>query len=163
GRPHAGLLSTSAFYGVWTTNNTNLNRRRANRWSIVFHCYNFLDTPVDVTRNVDNNDANAVLNAGTTRPDRKALPDRLDPIASVMFPLDNAASEDNGRTDFFSGNPERWRRVNRRAPAVYGQPGIDLRDMGRLLVENPRFAQCQTKRAFKLLAGRDPQSTLELA
>src|SRR6185503_4155124 len=50
GRPHAGLLSTSAFYEVWDTNNTNVNRRRANRWSIVFHCYNFLDTPVDVTR-----------------------------------------------------------------------------------------------------------------
>src|SRR6185503_7904227 len=34
GRPHAGLLSTSAFYEVWDTNNTNINRRRANRWSI---------------------------------------------------------------------------------------------------------------------------------
>ena len=38
GRPHAGLLSTSAFYEVWTTNDTNKNRRRANRWSIVLHC-----------------------------------------------------------------------------------------------------------------------------
>ena len=75
GRPHAGLLSTSAFYEVWDTNNTNKNRRRANRWSIVFHCYNFLDTPVDVTRNVDNNDADAVLNAVTTRSDCKACHD----------------------------------------------------------------------------------------
>src|SRR5579885_2767977 len=48
GRPHAGVLSTSAFYQVWTTNGTNKNRRRANRLSILFHCYNFLDTPVDV-------------------------------------------------------------------------------------------------------------------
>jgi hypothetical protein len=65
GRPHAGLLSTSAFYQVWDTNNTNKNRRRANRISIVYHCYNFLETPVDVTRDVDNNDPNAVLNAVT--------------------------------------------------------------------------------------------------
>src|SRR6185503_8249545 len=63
GRHHAGLLSTSAFYEVWDTNNTNKNRRRANRWSILFHCYNFLDTPVDVTRDVDNNDDGAVLEA----------------------------------------------------------------------------------------------------
>lgn len=163
GRPHAGLLSTSAFYQVWDTNNTNVNRRRANRWSIVFHCYNFLDTPVDVTRNVDNNDPNAVLNAVTTREDCKACHQRLDPLASFLFPTDNAGFENNGPTDFFRGNPERWRRVNRRAPAVYGRPGMDLRDMGRLLTENEKFDQCQSKRAFRLLTGRWPQSSTELA
>jgi hypothetical protein len=164
GRPHAGLLSTSAFYEVWDTNNTNKNRRRANRWSIVFHCYNFLDTPVDVTRNVDNNDANAVLNAVTTRADCKACHDRLDPMASFLFPTDNAGLDDgSGPDDFFSGDPNRWRRANRRPPAVYGMPGVDIRDMGRLMTSHPKFAECQTKRAFKLLFLRDPKSNEELA
>jgi hypothetical protein len=164
GRPHAGLLSTSAFYEVWDTNNTNKNRRRANRWSIVFHCYNFLDTPVDVTRNVDNNDANAVLNAVTTRADCKACHDRLDPMASFLFPTDNAGLDDgSGPDDFFSGDPNRWRRANRRPPAVYGVPGVDIRDMGRLMTAHPKFAECQTKRAFKLLFLRDPKSNEELA
>jgi hypothetical protein len=163
GRPHAGLLSTSAFYEVWDTNNTNKNRRRANRWSIVFHCYNFLDTPVDVTRDVDNNDANSVLNAVTTRPDCKACHDRLDPMASFLFPLDNVSRlEDTSPTSFFSGNPERWRSANKRPPAVYGIPGTDLRDMGRLLTQHPKFAECQTKRAFKMLFLRDPKTTEEL-
>jgi hypothetical protein len=163
GRPHAGLLSTSAFYQVWDTNNTNVNRRRANRWSIVYHCYNFLDTPVDVTRNVDNNDAGAVLTAVTSRADCKACHERLDPLASFLFPTDSAGIEDSDPRDFFRGDPERWRRVNRRAPGVYGRPGMDLRDMGRLLVENERFAQCQTRRAFRLLTGRLPQSSAELS
>jgi hypothetical protein len=164
GRPHAGLLSTSAFYEVWSTNDTNKNRRRANRWSIVFHCYNFLDTPVDVTRNVDNNDPNAVLNAVTTRPDCKACHDRLDPMASFIFPMDNAGLDgDAGPTDFFSGDPERWRTANRRPPAVYGVPGTDIRDMGRLLTSNPKFAQCQTNRAFHMLFLRDPTSNAELS
>jgi len=164
GRPHAGLLSTSAFYEVWDTNDTNKNRRRANRWSIVFHCYNFLDTPVDVTRNVDNNDPNAVLNAVTTRSDCKACHDRLDPMASFIFPMDNAGLDgDAGPTDFFRGNPERWRTANKRPPAVYGVPGTDLRDMGRLLTSNDKFAQCQTKRAFKMLFLRDPKTNSELA
>jgi hypothetical protein len=165
GRPHAGLLSTSAFYQVWDTNNTNKNRRRANRWSVVFHCYNFLDTPVDVTRNVDNNDPNAVLNAVTTRPDCKACHDRLDPMASFLFPLDNAQAleGDGGANDFFNGNAERWRTANRRPPAVYGTPGTDLRDMGRLLTAHPKFAECQTKRAFKLLFLREPKTSAELA
>ncbi len=164
GRPHAGLLSTSAFYQVWDTNNTNKNRRRANRVSIMFHCYNFLDTPVDVTRDVDNNDPNAVLNAVTTRPDCKACHDRLDPLASFLFPMDNAqALEGNGDgTDFYNGDPERWRRANRRPPSVYGVPGTDIRDMGRLLVAHEKFAECQTKRAFKLLFLRDPKTTQEL-
>ena len=163
GRPHAGLLSTSAFYEVWDTNNTNKNRRRANRWSILFHCYNFLDTPVDVTRNVDNNDADAVLNAVTTRPDCKACHDRLDPLASFLFPLDNMSSlQDVAATDFFSGDPERWRDANKRPPAVYGVPGTDIRDMGRLLTAHPKFAECQTKRAFKLLFLRDPKTSTEL-
>src|SRR5690349_2319015 len=93
GRPHAGLLSTSAFYEVWTTNNTNVNRRRANRWSIVFHCYNFLDTPVDVTRNDDNNDADAALHAVTTRPDCRPCHDRLDPTAPFPCPLDHMSAQ----------------------------------------------------------------------
>jgi Protein of unknown function (DUF1549) len=166
GRPHAGLLSTSAFYQVWDTNDTNKNRRRANRWSIVFHCYNFLDTPVDVTRNVDNNDQNAVLNAVTTRPDCRACHDRLDPLASFLFPLDNAGLDNDGGTapdDFFSGDPERWRTANRRPPAVYTIPGTDIRDMGRLLTENPKFAECQAKRAFKMLFLRDPKSSAEFS
>jgi hypothetical protein len=163
GRPHAGLLSTSAFYEVWDTNNTNKNRRRANRWSIVFHCYNFLDTPVDVTRNVDNNDADAVLNAVTTRADCKACHDRLDPMASFLFPMDNVGRlEDTASDDFFSGNAERWRSANKRPPAVYGMPGTDIRDMGRLLVSHPKFAECQTRRAFRMLFLRDPKTTAEL-
>jgi hypothetical protein len=164
GRPHAGLLSTSAFFTVWDTNDVNINRRRANRWSIVFHCYNFLDTPVDVTRNVDNNDDNAVLNAVTTRADCKACHDRLDPMASFLFPTDNARFDDGGGdpNNFFSGNDERWRTANRRPPAIDGKPGIDLRDMGRLLVESPKFAECQTKRAFRMLFLRDARSTDEI-
>ncbi|MFN8545625.1 MAG: hypothetical protein U0807_15665 [Candidatus Binatia bacterium] len=162
GRPHAGLLSTSAFYEVWTTNDTNKNRRRANRWSIVFHCYNFLDTVVDVTRNVDNNDPNAVLNAVTTRADCKACHDRLDPMASFLFKMDDAGLEDAGPTDFFRGNGERWRSANRRPPAVDGVPGTDIRDMGRLLVQSPKFAQCQAKRVFKMLFLRDPKTNDEL-
>ena len=167
GRPHAGLLSTSAFYEVWDTNNTDVNRRRANRWSIVYHCYNFLDTPVDVTRDVDNNDAGAVLSAVTTRSDCKACHDRLDPMASFLFPTDNASGLEDGDglvfdDDFFSGNAERWRTANKRPPAVYGVPGTDLRDLGRLLVENDKFAQCQTQRAFQLLFLRKPKTSHEL-
>jgi hypothetical protein len=164
GRPHAGVLSTSAFYEVWDTNNTNINRRRANRWSILFHCYNFLDTPVDVTRDVDNNDDDAVLNAVTTRTDCKACHDRLDPMASFLFPMDDAFGIEDGDADaFFRGDPERWRYANRRPPAVYGKPGITLADMGRLMTENPKFAECQTKRAFQLLFLRAPKTNLELA
>lgn len=163
GRPHAGVLTTSAFYDVWDTNNTNKNRRRANRWSIVFHCYNFLDTPVDVTRDVDNNNGAAVLNAVTTRPDCKACHDRLDPLASFLFRMDNAGLEDNGATDFFRGDPEAWRRQNKRPPAVYGMPGIDVKDMGRLMVQHPKFAECQTKRAFKMLFTRNPTTSAELS
>lgn len=167
GRPHAGVLSTSAFYEVWDTNDTNKNRRRANRWSILFHCYNFLDTPVDVTRDVDNADGDAVLNAVTTRPDCKACHDRLDPLASFMFPLDRADGlEDGGEggpnMEFFSGDPERWRYANRRPPSVYGMPGMDVRDLGRLMTSHPKFAECQTKRAFRMLFLRDPKTSAEL-
>jgi hypothetical protein len=168
GRPHAGLLSTSAFYEVWSTNDTNKNRRRANRWSIVFHCYNFLDTPVDVTRNVDNNDADAVLNAVTTRADCKACHDRLDPMASFIFPMDNADGLEDGDgtnfdTNFFDlSHAERWRTANKRPPAVYGVPGTDIRDYGRSLVQNPKFAACQTERVFQMLFQRKPTSNHEL-
>lgn len=164
GRTHAGILSTSAFYEVWDTNNTNKNRRRANRWSIVFHCYDFLATPVDVTRDVDNADANAVLNAVTARSDCKACHQTLDPLASFLFPYDQADGlESNDGTGFLREDlADRWRTANRRPPAVYGVPGTDLRDLGRLLTENPRFAECQTNRAFQLLFLRQPSTAAEL-
>jgi hypothetical protein len=117
-----------------------------------------------VTRNVDNNDPNAVLNAVTTRSDCKACHDRLDPMASFIVPMDNAGLDGNaGPTDFFSGNPERWRTANKRPPGVYGSPGTDVRDMGRLMTAHPKFAECQTKRAFKMLFLRDPKTNSELA
>jgi len=163
GRPHAGLLSTSAFYEVWDTNDTNKNRRRANRWSIVFHCYNFLDTPVDVTRDVDNNNDDDVLNAVTSRADCKACHDTLDPLASFLFPMDRLERLEDAEPDaFFSGDPERWRQANRRPPAVYGMPGLDITDMGRLLTQHPRFAECQTKRVFEMLFLREPKTSAEL-
>src|SRR5262249_39201576 len=78
--------------------------------------------------------------------------------------MDNAGFDgDAGATAFYSGAPERWRRANKRPPAVYGIPGIDIRDMGRLMTQNPKFAACQTKRAFKMLFLRDPKSNEELA
>src|SRR5204863_7033844 len=88
-----------------------------------------------------------------------------DPMASFLFPLDNAEALDGngGPNDFFNGNPERWRTANRRPPAVYGVPGLDLRDMGRLMTAHPKFAECQTKRAFKLLFLRDPKTSAEIA
>ena len=117
-----------------------------------------------MTRNVDNNDADAVLNAVTTRTDCKACHDRLDPLASFLFPLDDAGlGEGTDPADFFRGDPERWRTANKRPPAVYGVPGADIRDLGRLLTAHPKFAECQTKRAFRLLFLRDPQTTAEIA
>ncbi len=164
GRPHAGLLSTSGFYEVWDTNSTNKNRRRANRWSIVFHCYNFLDTPVDVTRDVDNSNNDAVLSAVTSRADCKACHATLDPLASFLFPLDDAdgLESDNPEGFWSADHSEYWRTANRRPPAVYGAPGTDLRDLGRLLTADHRFAECQTKRAFELLFLRRPQTNAEL-
>jgi len=108
-----------------------------------------------------------VLSAVTTRADCKACHDRLDPLASFLFPTDNATRLEEGdgtnfSDDFFSGNPERWRTANKRPPAVYGVPGTDLTDMGRLLVSNERFAQCQTQRAFQLLFLRKPKTSHEI-
>jgi hypothetical protein len=164
GRPHAGLLTTSAFYEVWDTNNTNKNRRRANRWSILFHCYDFLDTPVDVTRDVDNSDDDAVLDAVTTRADCRGCHATLDPLASFLFTLDHADGlESEDPNGFYrQDHAEYWRTANRRPPAVYGVPGLDLGDLGRLLTENERFAQCQTRRAFELLFLRAPATSAEL-
>jgi hypothetical protein len=164
GRPHAGLLSTSAFYEVWDTNDTNKNRRRANRWSIVFHCYDFLETPVDVTRDVDNADEDAVLNAVTSRADCVACHATLDPLASFLFPLDWADGLESDRSDDFwsEERADYWRTENRRPPAVYGVPGLDLTDMGRLMTQDDKFAQCQTRRAFEMLFLRKPKTTDEL-
>ena len=39
---------------------------------------------------------------------------------------------------------------------------MDIRDLGRLLTAHPKFAECQTKRAFHMLFLRDPKTSSEL-
>ena len=81
------------------------------------------------------------------------------PLATLQLAVAVARRNMAGRGEYhFSGDPERWRTANRRPPAVYGIPGTDIRDMGRLLTANPKFAECQTKRAFRMLFLRDPQT-----
>ena len=162
GRPHAGLLSTSAFYEVWDTNNTNVNRRRANRWSIAFHCYNFLDTPVDVTRDVDNNDAGAVLSAVTTRADCKACHDRLDPMASFLFPHRQRVRARGRRRPglqrrlLLGRTPSAGaRRTSGRRPSTACPARTSATSGGSWWRTSRSSRECQTQRAFQLLFLRE--------
>lgn len=48
-------------------------------------------------------------------------------------------------TTYRPANEDRWSELGLPAPALYGRPGADLSDLGRLIAEDPRFPVCTAR------------------
>ncbi len=177
GRPRSGLLSDSQLWRRHTSNAANYHRGRANFVSRVFLCEDLGDRDVFVEGGVDVSDPDAVAEAVSTQESCVACHDALDPLAAFFWGYKeqiqrNAvmqAHELGCEWDWSLGDPpmgayrpehwcyplkfwdvaeaEGWADHGLRPPAFFGQPGDDATDLGRMLVEDPRFATC-TARTF---------------
>jgi len=50
-----------------------------------------------------------------------------------------------------------WQTWDLREPSFYGQPARDLSDVGELIANDPRFAQCMSRQFFGWLAHLEPE------
>ncbi len=152
-RPKAGVLSMNALYFRYVTNETNINRGRANAISRILLCDNYLLRPIDFPRNIDLTDEEGIANAIEENEACTSCHATLDPIASYLFGFANEQDGDPYPV-YDVGAAEDWRFFTNKAPAFYGQPGEDLADLGRQIAADPRFAACATQRLYEGLMGR---------
>ena len=171
GRPQSGLLSSTGLWQRWYTNNSGKHRNRANMLSRAFLCAEIgaFDMPVFPT--VEPTDNAATADALRNDPACVACHQNLDPLAAYFWPyeiniigitIDRAVEKGCGDPE---GNPDhcypiRYWNASRAnlyqaydlpPPGYYGEPGTDLTDLGRSLVDDPRFASCTVDTAWAYL------------
>ena len=175
GRPHAGLLSDSEMWRRHTSNAQNFHRGRANFISNTFLCENIGGRDVVVEGGVALNDPFEVAHAVETQQTCVGCHQVLDPMAAFFwgykeqlrrgaileaYNLDCDWDWDNGepprgsyRIDhwcyplrfYVVTDEDGWDTYGLRPPGYYGTPATDVRDLGAMMADDPRFAQCTTR------------------
>lgn len=151
GRGNAGILSDAWLYQRHSSTASNANRGRANAISRALLCYDFLSRDIEVDSNVNLADPDQVANAVVTNPSCASCHQGLDPLASFFrsyYPLYVPADVDYPVPSY---SPEIFPDglgVPMREPAYFGISGDETEDLGQLIADDPRFAQCTAKRFY---------------
>lgn len=155
GRPAAGVLATNGLWWRYTTDTSNMNRKRAAAISRLLLCEDLLARPVafsaattdlsDTEAAVKNDDACLACHA------------TLDPLAANLFGfwwlsqynVDEQTRYHPERELLY----ERWLEVE---PAWFGTPVTGLADLGQAIAADRRLYQCATERFATALWARPP-------
>ncbi len=155
-RPDAGVLSSNTLWWRYTSTDSNANRKRANQISRIFLCEDYLVRPIEFDRALDLLDEEAVLTALQTNPACLNCHASLDPLAGYLYGF--WYYDYYSVADLTEYHPERelqWGDQTGVPPGYFGSPGFTLKDLGRQLAADNRFAECAVEQATHLLLGRD--------
>ncbi|MBX2798574.1 MAG: DUF1585 domain-containing protein [Myxococcales bacterium] len=186
GRPHAGVLSSSAVFRRHESAGSNFHRGRASHLASVFLCDDLGRRELQIVDTVDLNDELAVAHAVQTDAGCLGCHATLEPFATFFwgFPrrlkgeaitlayaagcqwdplLDEPVSEGLDPQNycyplrlFTPAQQDDYTDFDLPPPAYYGQPGRDLQDLGRMMAEDPRFTQCAVRRFTSYLTQTAP-------
>jgi hypothetical protein len=157
GRPAAGLLAANGMWWRYTTTPSNANRGRARQVARLFLCTDYSNVAIPFEPDLDLLDEAAVRSAIRGNPSCAGCHDALDPIAGYLYGFwyfDDATVYDAAYY-----HPERelaWRDFSELEPAVHGQPGWTLRDLGLQVAASERFPACAVQQAWELLLRHPP-------
>ncbi|MFM2162440.1 MAG: hypothetical protein RLZZ383_1952 [Pseudomonadota bacterium] len=151
GWPHAGLLSTPAFYNRFPTTETNRNRHRAWKFLKTFLATDvlaFAERPIDPT-------TSSVHNPTLNDPQCTVCHATLDPVAGLFQDFDE---------DGHYAPPEQGWYADMTPPAWAGE-AFPAAERGRALpwlagraVEDPRFALATVQNVLTLITGQGLQT-----
>ena len=152
GRPQSGILSTNGLWMRYQADQTNFHRRRANLLARAFLCADFFDRDVDVGFDAAIGTTD-IEDAVKQQAACANCHSGLDPLAGFL----GGFSERSEPTDLATaGRYSPWLAryaAARAAPAYFGNPGADVRDLGRFMAADPRFPRCVVRRAYEGLTG----------
>ena len=163
GRPHAGILSDTFVFTRHASTFSNRNRGRAAFTARSFLCYDFLDRNVEIDSTIDLADEEAVANAIENNPACVSCHQTLDPLASHFadyVPIYVPGQLEEYPFEFMNNPYGRLLQVT--DPAFFGEPSTNIRDLGILMVSDPRFSLCTARRFYSYFA-QVPLEEVELS
>jgi len=155
-RPVAGILSDGFVFTRHSTTYSNKNRGRAANLARGLLCYDFLDRQVEIDSGIDLADEEAVANAIATNDACVSCHQTLDPLATLFadhFPIRVPAELESYPVRQFAPELRPLYAPRDAHPYFFGQPAVDLVDVGVHVANDPRFALCASRRFYGHLAG----------
>jgi hypothetical protein len=159
-RPHAGALSSSAFWMRYNADATNYNRQRANALARIFLCADYFDRG-DRFEFVFDGAAGSVEDAVKSDPACTTCHASLDPLGSFLGGFsERSINFSSERFLSYSKLNADWYQFLV-PPAYFGFPGSTLQDLGAMIAKDPRFETCMAKTFWKGLVGESLNETVE--
>jgi hypothetical protein len=149
GREHAGILSDSMLFTRHSTTLSNMNRGRAAAISRALLCYDFLTRGIEVDAAINLADPEEVANAVQRNTACAGCHQTLDPLAAFFgsfHPIYVPAQLEAYPYPFFT--PGLSELFTSTEPGYFGFAGRTLRDLGRMIADDPRFSQCTATRFY---------------
>jgi hypothetical protein len=158
GWPHAGALSTSGLWWQYGSMLNNLNRGRANAYSRIFLCADYLEAEIGFDASQRLSDPQSLEDTIRSNPACSGCHDTLDPLAAHFYGFWWYAGRKRVPGSILYYQPQRereWATLGGLAPAFRGRPTHGLEDLGRRTAEDPAYARCAVERAFEGVLRRD--------
>ena len=149
GREHAGILSDSMVFTRHSTTLSNKNRGRAAAISRALLCYDFLTRGIEVDATINLADPDEVANAVQKNTACAGCHQTLDPLAAffgAFHPIYVPSQAETYPYPFYTPGLSKLFTVGE--PGYFGYSGRSLRDLGKMIAEDPRFSQCAAKRFY---------------
>jgi hypothetical protein len=158
GRPAAGVLAANGMWWQYGSMANNLNRGRANAYSRIFLCQDYLENEIDFNSDQPLDSEEALGNAIRTDPARAGCHDTLDPLAAHFFGFWYFAGRKQLPSDapfYHPGRELLWQELDGLPPAFRGDATNGLAELGRRTVEDPAYAKCFVDRSFEQMLRRN--------
>jgi hypothetical protein len=149
GRPTAGLLSDSMLFTRHATTFSNKNRGRANAVSRGLLCFDFIERQVEIDATINLADPAEVANAIEKNETCAGCHQMLDPLAAYFgsyYPLFVPGQITSYPQTFYS--PDLTQLFTVKPSGYFGYPGGDVRHLGQMMAEDPRFSLCAARRFY---------------
>jgi hypothetical protein len=160
GRPHAGVLSSSAFWMRYNADATNYNRLRANAVARTFLCSDYFDRG-DRFEFAFDGQIGTVEDAVKTDPNCTTCHASLDPLGSFFGGFaERSINFSSERFLSYSALNADWYQFQT-AAAYFGFSGSRLEDLGAMIAADPRFESCMVETFWRGIVGGDLQPDLE--
>ncbi len=153
GRPPVGVLSTNGLWWRYPTDAFNMNRARAAMLTKMLLCDDYLARPINFTasENILENTESALQED----PSCLTCHASLDPLAASMFGFWWMERFNPLETTYY--HPERelmGLEMMGVSPAWFGTPVSTFTEVGVLIAQDTRFAQCTIRQSMEMLYDR---------
>lgn len=157
GRLHAGILTMSTTWLRYPSAGGNANRSRANAVSKMLLCDDYLSRPIVLNRAAVDQLTVDPETAISTNASCQSCHSTLDPLASHFFGFfvyDDDDPTEGGAATYRPEREEGWRYYSNKSPGYYGTPTGNLEELGALLAQDQRFADCAVQTVWEGLTQR---------